>query len=140
MVVPEGFVLPPWYLLIPLLVVLGGVLALLWTLEPPVTDRTVIAFAPWMMFGSTLHVLHRLEAYPDSIAVLFASPSVYLLTATVAGLVWIVGLFLHAADIRTRDDAQHFTTGVDDRCAANAFAGHQVVNFANGHFGVGGDD
>ncbi|OVE83739.1 DUF63 family protein [Natronolimnobius baerhuensis] len=101
MVVPEGFVLPPWYLLVPLLVVLGGVLALLWTLEPPVTDRTVIAFAPWMMFGSTLHVLHRLEAYPDSIEVLFASPSVYLLTATVAGLVWIVGIFLYAGGLQS---------------------------------------
>lgn len=92
--------LPPWYLLVPLLVVLGGILALLWALEPPVTDRTVLAFAPWMMFGSTLHVLHRLEAYPDSIATLFASPSVYLVTAIVAGLVWIVGIFLYAGGLQ----------------------------------------
>lgn len=100
MVLPEGFALPPWYLLGPLLVVLGGILALLWALEPPVTDRTVLAFAPWMMFGSTLHVLHRFEVYPDSIAVLFASPSVYLVTAAVAGLVWIVGIFLYAGGLQ----------------------------------------
>ena len=100
MVLPEGFALPPWYLLGPLLVVLGGILALLWALEPPVTDRTVLAFAPWMMFGSTLHVLHRLGAYPDSIAVLFASPSVYLVTAVVAGLAWIAGILLYAGGLQ----------------------------------------
>ena len=100
MVVPEGFVLPPWYFLVPLLVILAGVVALLWALEPPVTDRTVLAFAPWMLFGSALHVLHRIEAYPDRIEVLFASPSVYLVTAIVAGIVWIVGIFLYAGGLQ----------------------------------------
>ncbi|ELY90376.1 hypothetical protein C483_12728 [Natrialba hulunbeirensis JCM 10989] len=100
MVLPEGFVLPAWYLLVPLLAVLGGVVALLWTLGPPVTDRTVLAFAPWMLFGSTLHVLHRTEAYPDSIEVLFAAPSVYLVTATVAGLVWVLSIFLYSGGLQ----------------------------------------
>ncbi|GAB3667473.1 DUF63 family protein [Halopiger thermotolerans] len=100
MVLPEGFTLPPWYLLVPLLVVLGGTLALLWALEPPVTDRTVIAFSPWMMFGATLQVLYRLEAFPDGIAVLFTAPSVYLVTAIVAGLVWVVGIFLQAGGLQ----------------------------------------
>ncbi len=81
---------------VPLLAVLFGVVALLWSLEPPVTDRTVLAFAPWMMVGATLHVFYRREMYPDVVAVLFATPSVYLVTATVAGLLWIVGLFLQA--------------------------------------------
>ncbi|RQG92235.1 DUF63 family protein [Natrarchaeobius chitinivorans] len=100
MVLPEGFVLPPWYLLVPLLAVLFGVVALLWSLEPPVTDRTVLAFAPWMMVGSTLHVFYRLEMYPDAISVLFATPSVYLVTAALAGVVWIVGIFLYEAGLR----------------------------------------
>ncbi|APW96631.1 DUF63 domain-containing protein [Halobiforma lacisalsi AJ5] len=100
MVLPEGFVLPPWYFLVAILVVLGGVLAMLWALEPPVTDRTVVAFVPWMMFGSALHVLHQLGAYPDSIAVLFTSPGVYLVTAIVGGLVWILGIFLEAAGLQ----------------------------------------
>ncbi|MFP8952816.1 DUF63 family protein [Natrialbaceae archaeon A-arb3/5] len=104
MVVPEGFVLPPWYLLIPLLVVLSGVVGLLWTLEPPVTDRTVLAFASWMLVGSILHVLHRLDAYPDAVATLFATPGVYLVTALVAGLVWVVGIFLHAGGLQATTD------------------------------------
>lgn len=100
MVVPEGFVLPPWYLLVPLLVVLAGIVALLWALGPPVTDRTVLAFVPWMMLGSALHVLHRLEAYPDDIEVLFATPTVYLVTAIAAGLAWIVAIFLYAGGLQ----------------------------------------
>ncbi|MXV63644.1 DUF63 family protein [Natronorubrum sp. JWXQ-INN-674] len=100
MVLPEGFVLPPWYLLGPVLVILAGVLALLWALEPPVTDRTVLAFAPWMMFGSALHVLHRIEAYPERVEILFASPTVYLVTAIVAGLAWIIAIFLYAGGLQ----------------------------------------
>ncbi|WP_246998520.1 DUF63 family protein [Halosolutus gelatinilyticus] len=101
MVLPEGFALPPWYFLVPLLVVLAGIVVLLWTLDPPVTDRTVLAFAPWMMFGSTLHVLYQIGAYPDGIAVLFASPSVYLVTAVVAGSVWLVATFLYAGGLQS---------------------------------------
>ncbi|WP_306056138.1 DUF63 family protein [Natronococcus wangiae] len=101
MVLPEGFTVPPWQLLVPLVVVLVGVVALLWAIGPPVTDRTVLAFAPWMMFGSTLHVLYQLEAYPDSIAVLFSTPSVYAVTALVAGVVWLIGIFLHAGGLQS---------------------------------------
>ncbi|ELY99325.1 DUF63 family protein [Natrialba asiatica] len=100
MVLPEGFVLPPWYLLVPLLAVLGGVVALLWALDPPVTDRTVLALTPWMMFGATLHVLHRFGAYPDSIEVLFATPTVYLITATGAGLVWVLSIFIYTGGLQ----------------------------------------
>lgn len=100
MVLPEGFVLPPWYLLVPMLVVLAGVLALLWALDPPVTDRTVLAFAPWMMFGSALHVFHRIGGYPEQIEVLFATPSVYLVTAIIAGTAWIIGSFLYAGGLQ----------------------------------------
>ena len=100
MVIPEGFVLPPWYLLVPLVLVLAGIVALLWALEPPVTDATVVAFAPWMMFGSTLHVLYKLESFPSTIEPLFAAPSVYLTTAVGAGLVWIVASFVYAAGLQ----------------------------------------
>ncbi|WP_436347172.1 DUF63 family protein [Natronorubrum sp. FCH18a] len=100
MVLPEGFMLPPWYLLVPILVVLAGVIALLWALEPPVTDQTVLAFVPWMMFGSALHVLHRFEAYPDQLELLFATPTVYLVTAVIAGVSWIIGIFLYAGGLQ----------------------------------------
>lgn len=100
MVLPEGFALPPLFYLVPVLLVLLGVVALLWALEPPITDRTVVAFAPWMMFGSVLHVLHKIDAFPDSIAPLFGSPTVYLTTAIVAGGVWILGSFLYAGGLQ----------------------------------------
>jgi len=100
MVVPEGFVVPPWYLLVPVLVILGGVIALLWALEPPVTDRTVIAFAPWMMFGSSLHVLYKLDAFPADIAPLFSAPMVYAVTAVIAGLAWVIAIFLHVGGLQ----------------------------------------
>ncbi len=97
MAIPEGFVLPPWYVLALLVLLLAAVVALLWVLEPPVTDETVIAFAPWMMFGSTLHVLYKIDAFPTSIEPLFSAPTVYLTTAIVAGSTWLLGSFLYAA-------------------------------------------
>ena len=100
MVLPEGFILPPWYILGPLVVVFVGVVAMLWAIEPPVTDETVLAFAPWMMLGSTLHVLFKVDAFPPSIELLFSAPSVYVTTAVVAGLVWILGSFLYAAGLQ----------------------------------------
>ena len=107
MVLPEGFAIPPWYYTVPLVLLLSGVVALLVTIDPPVTDRTVIAFAPWMMLGSALHVLYflgndpevNLQTYPDVLAPLFGSPTVYVTTAIGAGFVWIVASFLHAAGI-----------------------------------------
>ncbi|GAB3019090.1 DUF63 family protein [Natronobiforma cellulositropha] len=104
MVVPEGFLLPPWYMLVPLVVVLAAVVALLWALEPPVTDETVISFAPWMMLGSTLHVLYKIDAFPPVVEPLFGAPTVYLTTAAVAGFVWILGSFLYAAGLQRSID------------------------------------
>ncbi|AGB36266.1 DUF63 family protein [Natronococcus occultus] len=99
MVLPEGFALPPWQLLVPLVLAAVGVGAALWSLDPRVTDRTVLAFAPWMVVGSSLHVLHRLGAYPEDVAVLFGTPSVYLVTGVVAGAVWIGGIVLERTGV-----------------------------------------
>lgn len=99
MVLPEGFVVPPWYYLVPLALFLVGVGAILLAIEPPVTDEMVIALAPWMMLGATLHVLYKLEAYPPMIEPLFSSPAVYATVAVVAGLVWIVATFIYAAGL-----------------------------------------
>lgn len=101
MVLSESFAMPPWYFAVVLALGLAGVGALLWAISPPVTDRTVLAFAPWMLFGSTLHVLQRepIAVFPESIAPLFGTPSVYVTVAIVAGFVWIVANFLHAGGI-----------------------------------------
>ena len=100
MVFPEGFVIPPWYLVVPLVVVLAGVIALLWVVEPPVTDETVMAFVPWILLGSTLHVLYKLEEFPSHLELLFSAPTVYATTGAVAGLSWVGGSFLYAAGLQ----------------------------------------
>jgi uncharacterized membrane protein len=105
MVLPEGFALPPWQLLVSLAVLVIGVGAALWSLQPVVTDRTVLAFAPWMMFGSSLHVLHRLGAYPDDLAVLFGTPSVYVVTGGVAGATWLGALALERSGTGPANEA-----------------------------------
>ena len=100
MVLPEGFVVPTWYYLVPLVLTVTCVAVILWAIEPPVTDELVVSFAPWMMLGSTLHVLYKIEAFPPILEPLFSAPSVYATTAIVAGFVWIVGAFLSAAGLQ----------------------------------------
>ncbi|MUV60420.1 DUF63 domain-containing protein, partial [Halobacterium sp. CBA1126] len=89
MVLPSGFALPP---LPYLAVVAAAVLAVGWLLAreaPPVTDRTVLAFAPWMVLGSTLYVCFQLRLYPDAVAPFFGSPTVYASTFAAAGATWL---------------------------------------------------
>ncbi|WP_254528053.1 DUF63 family protein [Natrinema gelatinilyticum] len=124
MVLPEGFVVPPWYLLVPTVVILGSVIALLWTIEPPVTDQTVLAFAPWMMFGSSLHVLYKLDAFPASIAPLFSAPMVYAVTAVVAGTVWLGAIFLHVGG---RQPAVHRFVGITGTAFFTVFTMFAIV-------------
>ena len=88
-VLPEGFALPPAPYLLALvagLVVVGGLLR---RRRPPVTDATVLAFAPWMVLGSALHVLYVLDALPPVVRPLAGTPAVYLTVAVVAGATWL---------------------------------------------------
>lgn len=100
MVLPAGFELPEWYILVSLLVVLIGIGIILWAISPPVPDKLILAFTPWIMFGATLHVLYKLEAFPSNIEMIFSSPTVYLTLAVVMGFVWIAGIFLSAAGLQ----------------------------------------
>lgn len=91
-----GAELPPLLYAVPLLLAFLGVVALLWVVHPPITDWTAVAFVPWMLTGAILHVLYVLGVYPESIRPLFGTLSVYVTTATAAGLVWIAMTFLAA--------------------------------------------
>ncbi|WP_248895482.1 DUF63 family protein [Haloplanus halobius] len=88
-VLPEGFALPPLPYLLALLAGLGAVAFLLSRRRPPVTERLVLALAPWMVLGSALHVLYALGALPDLVRPLAGTPAVYLTVAVVAGATWI---------------------------------------------------
>jgi uncharacterized membrane protein len=88
-VLPEGFALPPLPYLLALLVGLATVGGLLARRRPPVTDGVVLAFAPWMVLGSALHVLYVVDALPPAVRPLAGTPSVYLTVAVVAGATWL---------------------------------------------------
>jgi len=72
------------------------VAAFLYALRPPVTQRMLIAFVPWIVSGSILHVFWQLQEalqrqlYPASIEGLFSAPAVYLTAFIPLGIVWAV--------------------------------------------------
>ncbi|MFQ3295282.1 MAG: putative membrane protein [Halobacteriales archaeon] len=94
-VLPEGFSIPNLIYLIPLIVLTIGVVAVAVLLNAPISDDTVVAFAPWMALGAVFHVLYQQNfhyqqwALPDSLEPLFGAPAVYLTTFIIAGLTWI---------------------------------------------------
>lgn len=87
-VLPEGSAIPPLPFLLVLLFTLTAVFVALRRISPPVTDEVVVAFAPWMVCGSSLYVLYQVGALPRIIAPLFGSPAVYGSVAAVAGGLW----------------------------------------------------
>ncbi|GGN93201.1 MULTISPECIES: DUF63 family protein [Haloarcula] len=92
MVLPTGFGLPP----VPYLAALAGgtlvVSALLVALDPPIDQRIVVALAPWMAIGGTLHALGQppIEVYDPVLRPLFGTPSVYFTTYVTLGTVWVL--------------------------------------------------
>ncbi|MFC6834943.1 DUF63 family protein [Halomarina ordinaria] len=88
MFLPAGFALPPLPYLLAVLAALalaGGALAVA---RPAVTEVTVLAFAPWMVTGAGLYALYQVDAVLDPVEPLFGSPTVYLTTFAVMGVVW----------------------------------------------------
>lgn len=88
MVLPDGFVLPPVSYLLSLFVATAVVLWLLSRRRPAVGEATVLAFVPWMIAGAAGHVLGVIDAAPTVIVPLLGTPSVYISTFVLAGLVW----------------------------------------------------
>ncbi|MFC6733540.1 DUF63 family protein [Haladaptatus sp. DYSN1] len=88
MVLPDGFSIPPLPVLVVLFVALLAVAGALYRRKPPVTRKVVVAFAPWMVVGSSLYVLYQIEGLPQAIAPFFSSPTVYGSTFVIAGAIW----------------------------------------------------
>ncbi|MFC7026407.1 DUF63 family protein [Halomicroarcula sp. GCM10025324] len=96
MILPTGFGLPP---LLYLLVLVGGVVlfgSLLWALEPPIDQGTVVALMPWMAIGGALHAFNQepISAYDAVFQPLFGTPAVYLTTFITVGATWVVLSFV----------------------------------------------
>ncbi|MFW6320802.1 MAG: DUF63 family protein [Halohasta sp.] len=86
---PEGFSLPPLPYLVGLVVAIAAVGYGLNRRRPPVADRHVLGFAPWMVVGSCLHVLYVVDGLPAVIRPLGGTAAVYLTVSALAGGVWL---------------------------------------------------
>lgn len=106
MVLPEGFALPPAGYLVPLVVVLGTSIAVLWTLRPSVADELVVAVVPWMIAGGAAHAMYVTEVAPAVLEPLFGTPAVYLTLGATAGTTWVLAEVL-ASRRRGRSPAQY---------------------------------
>lgn len=90
MVLPTGFEIPPIHVLVVVLAAAVGVGYWLYRTGVAVTNRTILAFAPWMAVGSASYVCYQIGVWPPSVAAFFSSPLVYLTTFAIAGAVWLV--------------------------------------------------
>lgn len=88
-VLPTGFALPPLPYLVAVAAAVFAVLGGLSRERPTVDARVVLAFAPWMVLGSSLYVCFQLGLFPDAVAPLFGSPIVYATTFAAAGATWL---------------------------------------------------
>ncbi|WP_418281046.1 DUF63 family protein [Halorubrum sp. DTA98] len=88
--VPAGTTLPPLPYLVAVLLAAGVVALALRRRPPSVTGRHVLGLAPWMVLGSTLHVLYVVDALPAVLAPLAGSPTVYATVGTLAGATWLL--------------------------------------------------
>jgi uncharacterized membrane protein len=88
---PSG-VIPP----LPYLVVLAVAVALsgyaLVRRRPTVSERTVVALTPWMVVGSSLHVLYGLEVLPPPVAPFAGTGAVYATVGVVAAVTWVAAI------------------------------------------------
>ncbi len=99
----SGLEVPSLLYLLVLLAGLATVAALLYVTRPPVTQRTVLAFVPWVASGAALHVFYQLgsqpgqQVYPALVEPLFAAPAVYVTTFVLMGAVWLVSMVVGTA-------------------------------------------
>lgn len=100
----EGFAVPPLLHSAVLLVGTGIIVAYLFAIRPPVTQRIVLSFVPWMVIGGILHVFYQLgeifqvQIYPPEFAPLFAAPAVYLTTFILMGGIWAISATIFPTD------------------------------------------
>ena len=73
-VLPEGSTFPPLPYLVVLALGVAGVALALSRVSPAVTDRVVVAFAPWMVVGSSSYVLHQVDGVAALLAPFCSSP------------------------------------------------------------------
>ncbi|MFC6872567.1 DUF63 family protein [Halobellus marinus] len=89
-ILPEGFALPPLPYLAVLVVGVVLVAGAVSRRRPTVTADRILAFAPWMVLGSALHVLYVIGGLPEPVRPLAGTPAVYLTVGIIAVGTWVV--------------------------------------------------
>ncbi|SFR58324.1 Uncharacterized membrane protein [Halogeometricum rufum] len=125
-ILPEGFALPPLPYLVGLLVAVAAVVAAAARRRPAVTPRRVLAFVPWMVLGSAVHVLYAVDALPAVLRPLGGTPAVYLSVGVLG-----VGTFLACA-AWAADAVAPVLAGVGTLLAAAAVAAAFLVGASDG--------
>lgn len=120
MVAPfSDFVVPGAFELTALLIGTGTIAVLLYALRPPLTQKIVLAFIPWIISGGILHVFWQVQQtlqrqlYPENLEVLFSAPAVYLTTFIVVGMIWVLSAMIVPSYDHSDQIAKYIsTTGV----------------------------
>lgn len=100
MVVPfSDFVVPGPIQSAALVIGTGMIVVLLYALRPPLTQKIVLSFIPWMISGSILHVFWQIgnlyqPLYPEPVEPLFSAPAVYLTTFIALGAIWTLSAII----------------------------------------------
>jgi uncharacterized membrane protein len=85
---PSGVVPPLPYLAVLAVAVAVAGYALV-RRRPTVSERTVVALTPWMVVGSSLHVLYGLDVLPPLVAPFAGTGAVYATVGVVAAVTWV---------------------------------------------------
>lgn len=123
----EGFVLPSAPLLVALLAATFVIVALILVMQPPISERFVLAIVPWVFVGSALHVFYQLgeiyqvQIYPEAIETLFAAPAVYLTTFLGMGTIWVLSLII-GSGMGARERTSQYLGGTGLGAATVMFA------------------
>jgi uncharacterized membrane protein len=86
---PAGFALPPLPYLLALAAGVVGVGAAAARRHLAVDARHVLAFVPWILAGSCVHVLYVVDALPPLVRPLGGTPAVYATVGVVGGGAWV---------------------------------------------------
>jgi uncharacterized membrane protein len=112
------FAIPPLLHLGFLLAGSAVLTAVLYAVQPPLTQRTVLAMVPWVVTGAILHVFHQVgeilntAIYPAWAEPLFAAPAVYLTTFIGMGTTWLVATAIGVqSSVVTRDRVASYLAG-----------------------------
>ncbi|SFG47538.1 Uncharacterized membrane protein [Halopelagius inordinatus] len=134
-ILPDGFALPPPTYLA-LLFVAGSVVGReAYQRRPAVTPHRILAFAPWMVLGSALHVLFVLDALPGVVRPLAGTPAVYVSVAILGVATWVASDAVSsagAASAGADDSAARILGGVGTALALAASAAVLLAGASDG--------